>query len=312
MDVISLGETMVLFTPESSGPLRHIHRFNKTIGGAESNVCIALARLGHQTGWVSQLGDDEFGLYVRNAIRGEGVDTSRVDFRKDAPTGVFFKQMNHGQDPAVYYYRSNSAARHMTSDWLDDAYLSQARFIHLTGITPALSQSCKQTVYHIIKEAHKNKQTLVFDPNIRLKLWGKSEAQSVLLDIARQCQIVMPGIEEGKLLTGRDEPEDMATALLTGETKAVVIKLGSEGAFYATHKKHVYVKGETVSRIIDTTGAGDGFAAGFLSGLIRGWDYQQAVQLGNQVGAHAITVAGDIEGYPYWSEINSDADKILR
>lgn len=314
MDVITVGETMVLFTPESSGPLRFANQFQQTIGGAESNVCIALSRLGHQTGWISRLGEDEFGLYIRNYIRGEGVDTSAVTFDKSNPTAVFFKEMNLGKDPAIYYYRSNSAASKMDSQMLDEAYVSQAKFIHLTGITPALSLSCRETIYQMIDLAHKNNQTITFDPNIRLKLWQKEEAKEVLLDIAHKCHIVMPGIEEGELLTGESEPEKIATLLLKGETEVVVIKLGEQGAYYATKGESAYVAGEKVDQVIDTVGAGDGFAAGFLSGLIRGWDYKQAVQLGNKIGAHAITVTGDIEGYPYWSEIdpNNDQENILR
>lgn len=314
MDVITIGETMVLFTPESSGPLRYVNSFQKTIGGAESNVCIALARLGHQTGWISSLGDDEFGLYIRNYIRGEGVDTSTVTFNKSSPTSVFFKEMNIGKDPAIYYYRGNSAASRMTTQDLNEKYIAQAKFIHLTGITPALSLSCREMIYKVIELAHESKQTITFDPNIRLKLWPKEEAKEVLLDIAHQCHIVMPGIDEGELLTGESSPEQIAISLLKGKTQTVVVKLGEQGAYYATREGSAYVSGEKISQVIDTAGAGDGFAAGFLSGLIRGWDYKTAIQLGNRVGAHAITVTGDIEGYPYWSEIdpNNDDKDILR
>lgn len=314
MDVVTIGETMVLFTPESSGPLRFANQFQKTIGGAESNVCIALARLGHQTGWISNLGDDEFGLYIRNFIRGEGVDTSAVTFDKKHATAVFFKEVNYGKDPAIYYYRGNSAASQMSAEDLNEEYISEAKFIHLTGITPALSLSCRDMIYKAIELAHHNKQTIMFDPNIRLKLWGKEEAREVLLDIAHQSHIVMPGIEEGELLTGENDPEKIATSLLAGETKVVVVKLGDQGAYYATKEESAYVAGEKVAQVIDTVGAGDGFAAGFLSGLIRGWDYKEAIQLGNKIGAHAITVTGDVEGYPYWSEIDPDNDdeNILR
>ena len=312
MDVITIGETMVLFTPESSGPLRYANHFQKTIGGAESNVCIALSRLGHQTGWISSLGDDEFGLYIRNYIRGEGVDTSAVTFDKKHPTAVFFKEMNPGQDPAIYYYRGNSAASKMSAKNLNKEYISQAKFVHLTGITPALSMTCREMIDQMIELAHQNNQTITFDPNIRLKLWEKEEAREVLLDIAHRCHIVMPGIEEGKLLTGESNPEKIAISLLTGETKVVVVKLGEQGAYYATKEVSAYITGEKVSQVIDTVGAGEGFAAGFLSGLIRGWDYEKSIQLGNKIGAHAITTTGDVEGYPYWSEIDPDHRNILR
>lgn len=314
MDLVTIGESMVLFTPTSSGPLRFSDRFNRTLGGAESNVAIALSRLGHKTGWISRLGNDEFGYYIRNFIRGEGVDTSNIIFDQENPTGLFFKEMNPGQDPSIYYYRKSSAASNLSPKDLNEEYISKARFIHLTGITPGLSESCKQAIYRIIELAKKNKQVVVFDPNIRLKLWSKKEAANVLADIARKCDIVLAGLDEGQTLTGKDTPEQISQSLLQGETKVVVVKIGEKGSYMATQNEQHYIPGVEVSKVIDTAGAGDGFAAGFLSGLIRGWDYRNSAELGNRVGAYALSVAGDVEGYPYWHQVNplNSANKVLR
>jgi 2-dehydro-3-deoxygluconokinase len=307
MDVVTFGETMVLFTPQSSGPLRFVNQFSKTVAGAESNVAIALARLGHQVGWISRLGRDEFGLYIRNFIRGEGVDTSRVVFDDEHPTAVFFKERQVGQETKVYYYRRGSAASFLTPDDVDETYLAQAKFLHLTGITPALGETCLETVEHAIRLARKHGVTVVMDPNIRLKLWSKERAREVLNRIAAQVDVVMPGMEEGEILTGETTPEGVARKLLRQGAQAAVIKLGERGAFYMTADgMQEYVDGFPVAQVIDPIGAGDGFAAGFLSGLIRGWTYREAVRLGNRVGAYAVTVPGDVEGYPYWSQIAPD------
>jgi 2-dehydro-3-deoxygluconokinase len=303
MDVVTLGETMVLFVPTKVGPLRFTEQFEKTIGGAESNVAIALARLGHQVSWMSRLGNDEFGLFVRNFIRGEGVDTSQVLFDEDNPTAVFFKERQVMKEAKIYYYRKGSAASFMTPQDIDESVMSKAKFLHLTGITPALSPSCRETVYHAIQLAKRNNLTVVFDPNIRLKLWTKEQARDVLIDIASQCDIVMPGIEEGEILTGESTPEKISACLLENGASVVVVKLGERGAYYATPKKEEYIKGFPVHQVVDTIGAGDGFAAGFLSGLIRGCSYAEAVKLGNRIGAYALTVTGDVEGYPFWSQI---------
>jgi 2-dehydro-3-deoxygluconokinase len=306
MDVITLGESMVLFKPDSVGPLRYVNSYSKAVGGAETNVAIALTRLGHQVGWVSKLGNDEFGLYVRNVIRGEGVDTSRVVFDDQAPTAVFFKERKTNQDPNIYYYRKNSAASLLRPDDLDENYFKSAKYLHLTGITPALSEGCKATVYEAIKLAKKHNQKIVFDPNIRLKLWSREEAKAILTDIARQVDIVLPGIEEGELMTGHSDPEQIAQTLLENGAKIVVVKLGSKGAYYATKNESAYVFGYQVDEVVDTAGAGDGFAAGFLSGLLRGWDYQQAVKFGNRIGAFALSVEGDMEGYPFWNQVDPE------
>jgi 2-dehydro-3-deoxygluconokinase len=310
LDVVTLGETMVLFTPGSVGPLRYVGDFTKSIGGAESNVAIALARLGHQVGWISRLGKDEFGLFIRNFIRGEGVDTSQVILDDKNPTAVFFKERQAGQESKIYYYRKGSAASFLTSDDLDESYISQAKFLHLTGITPALSLSCRQVIEHAIRMARQNGLTIVFDPNIRLKLWSKEEAKETLMEIAGQCDIILPGLEEGEILTGETTPEKVASRFLQNGAKVVVVKLGEKGAFYATQELEEYVPGFAVSQIVDSVGAGDGFAAGFLSGLIRGWSYSEAVKLGNRIGAYALTVAGDVEGYPFWGQVSPDEKKI--
>lgn len=314
MDVVTIGESMVLFTPQTVGPLRFSDTFHRTVAGAESNVAIALSRLGHQVGWISCLGNDEFGLYIRNYIRGEGVDTSKVKFDKNASTALLFKEVTPGGDPKIYYYRKNSAVSKLSPDDLDEAYISKSKIIHLTGITPALSETCKKTIYRAMDIAIKNDVTIVFDPNIRLKLWSKKEAIEVLSDIAMYCDIVMPGLEEGELLTGETKPDKIAAKLLKGRVQAVVVKLGERGAYYQTKEESAFVKGERVTNIVDTVGAGDGFAAGFISGKLRGWQYKQAVALGNKIGAYALTVLGDSEGYPYWSEVNSEytGKKVLR
>jgi len=314
MDVITIGETMVLFVPTSIGPLRYVNQFGKTIGGAESNVAIGLARLGHQCGWISRVSNDEFGLYVRNFIRGEGVDTSQVIFDNEHPTGIFFKERKAMNEPMVYYYRKGSAASFLTPQDINESYFTSAKYLHLTGITPALSPSCKETVYAAIEIAKRNKMTIIFDPNIRLKLWSADQAREVLMDLAHLSDIVMPGLEEGEILTGEKSPEKIAKAILKNGAKLVVIKLGEKGAFYASESESGYVPAIKVDKIVDPIGAGDSFAAGFISGLLRDWPYSKAVELGNRVGAYALSVLGDVEALPTWPQVNPQqvGEEILR
>lgn len=313
MDVVTIGETMVLFIPEAVGSLRHANTFYKTIGGAESNVAIALSRLGHKVGWISKLGHDDFGKYVRNYIRGEGVDTSHVIFDHQYPTSVFFKERKSHGEPKVIYYRNHSAASQLQPADLDERYIAQAKFLHITGITPALSQSCQETIFHAIALARKHNVRVVFDPNIRLRLWSKEEAARVLTEIAQLSDLVLPGIEEGTILTGKSDPKEIAQTLLTGQTSCVVIKLGADGAYFKTMDEEGQIPGEVVQHVVDPLGAGDGFAAGLLAGLIQGLPIREAIVLANKVAAFALTVPGDVEGYPYPEELNLDnREQILR
>ncbi|HZK84215.1 MAG TPA: sugar kinase [Desulfosporosinus sp.] len=304
LDVVTIGETMALFIPTSVGPMRYAGQFEKSIGGAESNVAIGLSRLGHQCGWISRLGQDEFGLYIRNFIRGEGVDTSQVHFDEKNSTAVFFKERQMMQEPKISYYRKNSAASEMSPDDLNEEYIAKANYLHVTGITPALSPSCKEMIYEAIRMAKKHGVTVVFDPNIRLKLWSNEEARETLMAIARESDIVLPGLEEGFILTGEIKPDAIANQLIDNGAKLVVVKLGAEGAYYANQTETGLVPGFPVEHVVDPIGAGDAFAAGLLSGLLREFPLREAVKLANQVGAYALTVAGDVEGLPFWSQVD--------
>ncbi|EGL81485.1 PfkB domain protein [Caldalkalibacillus thermarum TA2.A1] len=302
LDVVTFGETMVLFGSDRPVPLEYTYQFYKQIGGAESNVAIGLARLGHQVGWFSKLGKDPFGRFIEKFIRGEGVDTSRCIYTDQAPTAVFFKEKLNPKNINVYYYRKGSAASLLRADDLDEAYITSAKMLHLSGITPALSSSAKETVYRAIEMAKAKGVKVVFDPNIRLKLWSLEESKPVLLDLIRQADIVLPGVEEGQLITGEEDPEKIVDALRAHGQQIFVVKMGARGAYYDNGQEKGYVP-VFKAEVVDPVGAGDGFAAGVISGLLRGWTMQEAVRLGNAVGAMVVGVSGDVEGLPYWHEV---------
>lgn len=303
LDVVTFGETMILMNPQESGSLKYVNQFTKQIGGAESNFAIALTRLGFKTGWISRLGKDSFGDYMEAFIRGEGVDVSQIKRDKNYPTGLMFKERYELGETKVYYYRHDSAASKLQPEDLNEEYISQAKYLHLTGITPALSPSCRETVYKAIEIAHKHGLKVTFDPNLRLKLWSKEEMRRVILDICTKVDIVLPGLSEGKILLDIEEPEAIIDELLKLGPEIVVLKTGAKGAIAATPEYKKQVPGFKVERIVDPIGAGDGFAAGLVAGLLKGYDLVESVRLANAVGAFATTVKGDVEGYPTWDEL---------
>lgn len=309
LDVVTIGETMVLFTPNTEGPMRYVQQFSRKYGGAESNVAIGLARLGHQAGWISKVGNDEFGKGMLSFIRGEGVDVRTVQLTDEAPTGLYFKEHKREGAINVYYYRKGSAASTMTKDDLDKEYIGQAKYLHITGISPALSESCRETIYEAIKIAKERNVKVVFDPNLRKKLWVESLAREVLLKIASQADIILPGIEEGQFMFGVDDPKEIGKRFLQLGASIVVLKIGGEGAIYFTENETRKVSGFPVKHVVDPVGAGDGFAAGFLSGMIDCLSIEQAVKRANAVGAHVIMVKGDVEGLPDRFEIEQISTK---
>ncbi|USG64659.1 sugar kinase [Brevibacillus ruminantium] len=303
MDVVTFGETMVLFTPESTGLMRYAHTFSRKFAGSETNFAIGLARLGHRVGWISRVGDDELGKALLSFVRGEGIDTSCVRFDPEAPTGVFFKELRNASDINVYYYRKGSAASRMTSADLDEAYLSRARFLFVSGITPALSENCREMTLDAIRMAKAKGLTIVFDPNLRRKLWSEEQARETLLTIASQADIILPGVSEGAFLFGESDPHKLGQLFLDAGAKLVVLKLGKAGAHYFTPDENRLMPGFHVERVVDPVGAGDGFAAGFVSGLLDGLPIADAVVRANAVGAMVTMVNGDIEGLPERSDV---------
>ncbi|HSJ36577.1 MAG TPA: sugar kinase [Planococcus sp. (in: firmicutes)] len=302
-EVFTFGETMVLFQPEQMLPLEYIHQFPKKIGGAESNVAIGLTRLGHSVTWFSKLGNDPFGRFVLKSVRGEGVDVSSCLLTDEAPTGLLFKEQLSPEDMNVYYYRKGSAASLMQPEELDAGAIAAARILHISGITPALSDSALATVMEAIDIAKRNGTIVVFDPNLRLKLWSAEQAKDTFNEIAAKADVILPGLDEGQLMTGETDVEAVAQALAGDSDKIIVIKLGDKGAYLHAKDQKVYVEGFPVDRIVDPVGAGDGFAAGVISGLLREEPLEQTVRRANAIGAMVVGVSGDIEGLPTFEAV---------
>ncbi|WP_254537979.1 sugar kinase [Halomarina litorea] len=313
-DVLTVGETMVLMNPTETGPLRYADRFSKRIGGAESNVAIGLARLGHDATWVSRVGEDPHGRYVRDTVRGEGV-TTEVAFDPDAPTGLMFKERREVGESRVFYYRDGSAASRLDPEDVPASVVGESEFLHLTGITPALSASCRDLCFEAAALAREQGTRVSFDPNLRFKLWDEDAMRETLLPLAERADVVFPGVEEGKVLLGTTDPAEIAAGFRDREASEVVVTLGGEGAYVATADVAERVPAVPVERVVDTVGAGDGFVAGYLSGRLDGLEPLDAAKRAAACGALATTVAGDIEGLPTRADLErfaADTERVAR
>ncbi len=307
LDVVTFGEAMLLLVADRPGPLEDAGAFHKRTAGAETNVAIGLARLGLKVGWASRLGTDMMGRYLIKAMASEGIDCSHVVCDPTQKTGFQFKgRVLDGSDPPVEYHRQGSAASHMGVQDIDEAWLLSARHLHATGVFAAVSASTLPAARRTMDLMRAAGRSVSFDPNLRPTLWASPAVmRDAINDLAARAHWVLPGLEEGRFLTGETSAEGIARFYRQRGAQLVVVKLGSEGAYFDGDGGYGHVPGFPVAEVVDTVGAGDGFAVGVISGLLDGQSVPQAVRRGAWIGARAVQVLGDSEGLPTRAELNA-------
>lgn len=304
LDAVTFGEPMAMFYANETGPLHEVFSFSKALAGAESNVATGLSRLNHPTGYVTKLGEDNFGHFIAEAMKKENIDTTNITFTKENSTGMLIKSKVVTGDPKVEYFRKNSAASKLSLVDFDEAYFNAAGHLHVTSISAALSKSCHEFSVHAMEFMKRQGKTVSLDPNLRPSLWPDTETMvKTINDLATRCDWFLPGLGEGKILTGLSTPEEIADYYLARGVSLVVIKLGPEGAYYKSAEGEGYVDGFKVEQVVDTVGAGDGFAVGVISAMLEKLPIVEAVKRGNAIGALAVMSPGDMDGLPTREEL---------
>ncbi|THU04050.1 sugar kinase [Lampropedia puyangensis] len=298
LDVLTVGEPMALFMATETGPLHAVGQFARVAAGAELNVAIGLCRLEVSAGYITRVGQDSFGEFLQAEFAKEGIATDYVRVDDQHRTGFMLKtRSDDGSDPQIEYFRAGSAASYLSVEDLPSTF--PARHLHVTGITPALSASSKALVLALIQQARTAGARISFDPNLRPRLWPSQVAMVETLNhIASLADVVLPGVAEGQILVGSSEPERIADFYLQAGAKQVVVKLGPEGAFYKDADQSGVAAGVSVERVVDTVGAGDGFATGVISALVEGLSLPEAAARGNAIGARVVQFPGDSDGLP--------------
>jgi sugar/nucleoside kinase (ribokinase family) len=305
LDVVSVGEPLVQMNPIEEGPLRHVPLFEKHAAGSESNVVIGLSRLGFKTAYVSKVGKDELSKFLITTLRGEGVDVSHVEEVRDRNCGVFFVQRGYpvpGKSDVIYF-RKDSAASTLGPDDIDPNLIKQSKMVHVSGITPALSQSCKDAVSKFLDVATRSRIPISFDTNYRSKLWSEDDARRVLSKMAAKADILFTDPSDARLLLLQENVEAMTPEKLLDELagrgpKTVVLKLGPDEGLFAVSGGR---KARTVSPsvpVVDSIGAGDAVVVGFLSGLLRNEPLEKCLDLAACCSALVVMRRGDFENLP--------------
>ncbi|WP_326703799.1 sugar kinase [Streptomyces cyaneofuscatus] len=332
-EVVCLGESMVTFLPSQPGRLADVPSFGRGIGGAESNVACALAAAGHRTAWVGRVGADGFGDHLVETIGGYGVDTSAVRRDPERPTGIYFRTATDRGAGAheVAYYRAGSAASAMSPANVPYEEVFAGRVLHLSGITAALSADCLELLRELTAP-RPGRPLVSFDVNHRPHLWRGGDS-SVLLELARRADLVFVGEDEAEEawgIVGAEAiraalPEPAVVVVKRGSAGATVFASGlrpgprssNAGGAETAPASHSSEGGgaenapasrsregagaEVVTSVpalrvdvVAAVGAGDAFAAGFLSATLRGLPVRDRVRHGHLMAAAALTVPGDL------------------
>ena len=301
--VVTAGEAMALLDPLDAGELELGSLLRLRFAGAESNFAIGLARLGVPVAWISRLGADRLGALVRAALAGEGVDLRWAREDPEAPTGLFYKWRAGGRTSVAYHRRGSAASRMGPGDVPDEA-LDGAALVHLTGITMALGEGPRELVLSAARRARAAGATVTFDPNYRPALWPSPVAAGAAMGpLLEHVDWYLCGAEEGGALLGVEGAQEVHAALRERGVAGAVVRVGAHGALVRSGGTVREVVPSRTEEVVDEVGAGDGFAAGFVFGLLQGWDPERCTHAANLVAATALRGTGDWETLPRLDEL---------
>jgi len=297
-ELLTFGESMISL--RASGLIRLGSNFSSSVAGAESNVAIGLSRLGHSAVWVGAVGSDEQGALIMRTLRAENVlILNRVDDSR--ATGLMMIEQRLGSNSLVSYYRANSAGSQISWSDVEPALTADVRILHLTGVTPALSELAHDAVLKAAKKSRELGVTVSFDVNYRSLLWSKGQAAKTLGPLAALADILISSEDELALL-GNGTEAAIVKRVLSGNTSTVVIKRGAKGVTLITASQTIDVPAHRV-RVVDTVGAGDAFCTGFLSGVLDDIGLEAASRRGVLTSAFNVSSLGDWEGLPNRNEL---------
>jgi 2-dehydro-3-deoxygluconokinase len=305
--LVTLGELLGSFKSLEVGTLRVADRFELEAAGSEGNVAVGLARLGSKVKFIGRVGDDDIGRALDRALRGEGVELKLV-VDKSQPTGLLVSSTPALQTSRVSYSRSQSAGSKLSSDDFSESDFSEAKILHITGITLALSDSCRKAVEAAISIAEKLGILVSLDVNYRSKLWSRSEAALAIIPILKRCHFVFAGIDEARLILGDPkemDPKKLARGIHNFGPKSVVITDSERGAWHSEIDGQFIFQSARPAALLEASGAGDAFVAGFLSAQLKNLSTRESLEIASICGARACEARGDWRNAPTSLEVSN-------
>jgi 2-dehydro-3-deoxygluconokinase len=298
VDIVALGEPMVEFnqTADAQGRL-----YLQGFGGDTSNFAVAAARQGARVAYVSALGDDPYGRMLRALWDAEGIDHAAVATDAAAFTAIYF--VSHDERGHHFtFFRQGSAASRMSPASLPRERIRQARVLHLSGISLAISTSACDAAYAAIDEARAAGVQVSFDTNLRLKLWSIDRARAVMNDVIARCDICLPSLDDIVAITGLQEPDALVDHCLRQGARVVALKLGDQGALVADATGRFRISAHPC-RPVDATGAGDTFGGAFVARLVAGDDLERAGRYAAAAAALSTEAYGAVAPIPHAARV---------
>jgi 2-dehydro-3-deoxygluconokinase len=303
VDILALGEPMVEFNQTGEGGGR---QYLQGFGGDTSNAAIAAARQGAKVGYLSALGDDVYGRMLRELWDREGVDHSDVRTDAQAFTAVYF--VNHDAKGHHFsFFRKGSAASRMTPQDLPRERIAQAKVLHLSGISAAISDTACDTCFAAIDVARAAGVQVSFDTNLRLKLWPIARARAVMRELIRLSDICLPSLEDISAVSGLQDPDALLDYCLGLGAKVVALKMGEQGAYVTDGQRRVRIAPHPC-RPVDATGAGDTFGGALLARLVAGDALEPAARYATVAAALSTEGYGAVEPIPRAERVRAALD----
>lgn len=308
-EVIGIGEVLIDFIATEPVSYTEASTFKKFFGGAPMNTLVGVVRLGSTAGAITVIGDDPFGQFLLRELKNNGVDVSRVKVKKNVRTTLAFvaNEPETGERTFIFYrspWVRGTSVDSLTPEDIDYNYISSAKFLHVSGF--ALSQNpTRRAVFAAITHAKKKGVKVSFDPTLRLDVWRSEGTIRIIYNkVLKASDIATFSREEAEFVLGTKDPEKAADKALKYGVEVVGIKLGEKGSLVKTKDGRCVFEPAFRVKAVDTTGAGDGWNAGLLIGLLKGWDLEKCVKVANAVGALVVTKHGAITALPYRDELN--------
>jgi sugar/nucleoside kinase (ribokinase family) len=307
-DVVAIGEILIDMIPTEAGHYSKVSTFKKFFGGAPFNFAVGIARLGGNAGAICAVGNDQFGEYLIDTLRAENVDTKHVKIKKARTTLAFIIRYSTGERSFFFYRKpwTETADTLLSPNDVDPEYISKAKILHFSGV--ALSDNPQRSaVFKAIKVGKEAGVQVSFDLNIRLDLWQiKAILRKVYDKAMQEADLILLAKDEAEFLFNTDDPEKVANVIERKyNPRCIAIKLGAKGCFVKLNgMRGIRVEGFNVP-VVDTTGAGDGWAAGFEQALLEKRELEECATIANAVGALVVTKLGAITALPTREEVRS-------